>query len=272
MSKQYSQKIVVVDSTFKNNGTPNAFSVKLDMANPNTFNRMSMVSGQLIKSWSTIDLENNTFTFYEETGVPNVYQSAVLTIEVGDYIPDSLPITLTNSLPLTMASLMTIQSAIGGWAGATYTGEYVPLTGKIAFLSSLTPKFKLEIPAYANGRNPLVNYLGFNTAGNQEVSVGAQIDMPRRVYFERYGVVQLRCTNTSNNNDNVLWNFLPTVSSGDSIYVENSDLIGNSVVYNNQNTNDLFFSITDSLGKSIPMTTDSQFIITFWDDRVSISK
>lgn len=264
MDKQYSQKIVVVDSTFKNNGDPNAFSIKLDMANPNKFNRMSLVSGQLIKSWYTIDSQNNTFTFYEETGVPNVYQSAVLTIEVGDYTP--------TTLATAIRSLMTTQSAIGGWANAIYTGEYVPLTGRVAFLSSLTSKFKLEIPAYPHGRNPLVNYLGFNTVGNQEVSVGAQIYMPRRVFMERFGVAQLRCTNASNNNDNVLWNFIPTVDSGDSIYVENSDLIGNSVVYNNYNTNDLFFSITDSLGQPIPMTTDSQFIITFWNDNISISK
>lgn len=159
------------------------------------FQRIRLVSAELVFTAYNVDARNGTLRVLEQTGG----LTAVATLAAGNYDVDTLPSALATAL--TAASLATGNHL-------TYTVTFSALTGKLTI--SATGAFKVLAPVT---RLAALNQLtGMSLSSDSAAYATSQVG-PRCVNFSRYPVGFIHCSLVDPSSS---WNslFAPTEADG----------------------------------------------------------
>jgi hypothetical protein len=220
-----SQKVFSIDSSQRSNGSVSNFDIAINMPHSNAFNKAAVIVCELPKSFYHLDSTNNTFDF--------------------DLSTVTIP---ANQFYTATTFAAAVQTAVAAVIAST-TCTYSSTTGKLTIYNATT-----DFSILATG--VIAKYLGVvsgtrvysdNFTGTEE-----RLICPNIVNMQRYDVIYIRASGLQNNNDNVLLEIYPGLSTDLSViqYSNISSDIHNVTVEQN-NMNVMHFSVQDKDGKDI---------------------
>lgn len=216
-----SQKVFSIDSSQRSNGSVSNFDIAINMPHSNAFNKAAVIVCELPKSFYHLDSTNNTF----------LYNASTVTITANQFY------TATSFAAAVQAALVTV-------SGVAMTCTYSSTTGRMT-ITHPTTLFTIT----ASG--VIAKYLGLVSAA-VNTSSALSVISTNIVNMQRYDVIYIRASGLQNNNDNVLLEIYPGLSTDLSViqYSNISSDIHNVTVEQN-NMNVMHFSVQDKDGKDI---------------------
>lgn len=257
------QKVFTLSSKDRNQGTPDSFEIDAKIPQRNNWNRISLMSYDILKSWYMFQgITNNGINFQENGG------------SVREALLDTNRNYTAEELAVEIATKLTAESARVGNAW-TYTCVYDEGTGKFTMgtnngtwtynLSFLVGDPRYRLQAKYLGMIPNVAH-----ASVLRISDGFNIitsDYPANL--QRYDYITIRSNLALNNNDSVLGRVYPSGTPPFGRMIQQTDdFIGGACEVNTSSLNNPNFQLIGDDNKPVNMNNaDWSLTFTMFKDK-----